>query len=304
MSNRRSESESVLYKPRFGFFSYIPGVNRIATPKKYKQKLQGPHILNVSINKTLLNSSMSYISIGDEYHEAKFELQPEKYKSKGIFQVHNKIFRPPGPFTEPYLPYPFVPTKQYKRRPILSEPYLPYPFVPTKQYKRRPILSDDHKKNIKVPKTKKFFSIFPYINPDTISQPKPKVNFLQKKKFISVIKPGDLFNSSASVYGPSSNLLESCEENSCSDEEIDKCKEILKVKEKCFKPVGRSTSEIFGRYEYKSEIDFPAKRRQPALPKLHKRNFKTSTLEFTKSTPSIDKISMNLFRDYKLLEIV
>lgn len=280
MSNRRSKSESVLYKPRFGFFSYIPGVNRIATPKKFKQKPQGPHILNSSISKTLLNSSMSYISIGDEYHEAKFELQPDKYRSRGIFEVHNKIFRPPGPFTEPYLPYPFIPTKQYKRRPVLS---------------------DDHKKNIKVPKPEKFFSIFPYINPDTTSQPKDQARFLQKKKFISVVKPGEFFNSSASVYGPSSKLFENCEESSCSDEEIDKCKEIFKEKEKYFKPVGRSTSEIFGRYEYKSEIDFPAKRRQPALPKIHKSKFKTSTLEFSKSTPSIEKIPLNLVRDYKLL---
>ncbi|OMJ93293.1 hypothetical protein SteCoe_3756 [Stentor coeruleus] len=280
MSEDPSTQPSELLKPRFGFFSYIPGVHRIVTPKKTKQNFPTIHITKSSINKPFLDTSQSYISIGDKFHESKFELRPNKYSSEKMLSVHNKIFKPPGPYCDPYLPYPFIPTKQYKSKTVQS---------------------DEHYKNIKVPKTEKLFSIFPYINPENQPKTIPRPKFFQKKKFVSVVKRNNCFNNSAVVYGSTNILQESSDE--CEDKVVDEVVdevEVLKDLEKNFKPMGRSTSEIFAQYQYKSEIDFPAKKRLPAVTKIHKKMFKRTNVDASKASPSIVKMQVNLMKEYKL----
>lgn len=277
MSEDSSTPPCELLKPRFGFFSYIPGVHRIATPKKTKQSFPKIHITKTSISKPFLDTSQSFISIGDKFQESKFELRPNKYSSEKMLSVHNKIFKPPGPYCDPYSPYPFIPTKQYKSKTVKS---------------------DEHYKNIKVPKTEKLFSIFPYINPENQPKTIPRPKFFQKKKFVSVVKKNDCFNNSAMVYG-SINILQESSDESSEDKGGDKV-EILKDLEKNFKPMGRSTSEIFAQYQYKSEIDFPAKKRLPIMTKIHKKMFKRTNMDASKPSPSIVKMQANLMKEYKL----
>lgn len=282
----KKRSHPKVHKLKFGLFSYVGSVGRVPTQRIKKQEIAQVKEIRKRFEKSDLFSNSGYINVGCEYFDLKNDVAEKAEKIQKIFEVHNEIFRPSGPVQVAYSSYPHLPADKFK-------PYKPY----NEKF---------NKKNFLTTCPKKVFSTLKYFE-KSVHNFKSNIKIDKKKvhnkscSFISTTYPSSYFNPDTSVYGlPAEEISQSFFKSEKSDEKINTQESLEEVKNKIFKPIGKSNSEIFSTFEYLPEIEFPAKKRKPLLPKLHKIPFKSVTTQFTVPCPEVITNPINLKREFHL----
>ena len=224
-------------------------------------------------------------------------------RNSSVTDIPSYIYQDPKyPFTrtENSNFKPLKPKKVFKPPGALSQSFS-FPYMPS-IYKDQPPKKPS-KRNILVPAKNGIFSQPEYISPSPVPNPLTlikKIKKSTKKPFLAMTNPKPFFG-----FYPH-NI-----ENQKNDEKIEE----LKTEEKelnetqkeqsqdtllVFKAGTRSTSQLFARYKYEPEINFPAKKKNRLLPNIHERPFKPASEMQTGASPSIMNSSWILKKEYKL----
>jgi len=269
------ETRSEFFRPKLGFFSYLTS-NSPPEPKIFKKKASSsykPLKFNLSVTN---NSSVSYLP-NSIYQDPKYPFTRTEVSNT---QLPNpkKVFKPPGPLSQSFS-FPYMPTI-YKEQP------------PKKPSKR----------NILVPARNGIFSQHEYISPSPIPKPVDlvKVKKVSKKKpFLAMTNPKPVFSFYPHNIENQKNE-EKSEESKIEESEINKTqKEEPQETLLVFRAGTRSTSQLFARYKYEPDINFPAKKKNRQLPNIHDRPFIPVSEMQTGASPSIMNSSWILKKENK-----
>ena len=297
-------------KPKFGLFSYISSLPPSQGVEDEKNIKKTKKLKKIKKNKKLnathsdLFSNTSFITVGCKYNKKPFDLTLKETNPRLNLEIHHKVFKPPGPVDSLFAPCPYISSPKNTEKNI--------------KHKTEP-------KNFLLPKRNNFFSTYdsnylPDVSEVNTKFTKSDINKIKKKGkkekgFLTAVHSIECFNPDSSVYGNSvvaggrSNSKDiSQKDNESSQSQSNKEKSsfyesndslLLKLKEKKFKPLGRSRSEMFSFYEYKGETEFPAKKRK-LLPPLCQKPFKPPTSLFTVASPPVITNPVYLKREYHL----
>ena len=284
----KSKSASCILKPKFGLFSYIGGNGRKPT-ERIKRKTKSPKLRRIKtiFRKPEVFSKTGFIAVNCEHQETDKATELRPRNTSPIFEIHNKIFKPPGSVKEKLISYPYLPDGKYRQR--------------------RSSIIGKKPKNFLLTHPKEIFSTFDYPParssplPDIVGRSKSKANKDQGSvSFMTAVHSSTYFNPDSSIYGyPETEKNPSdCYLSSTKHESVDQS--FLKLRENRFKPIAKSQSSVFSNYEYMCESQFPPKRKKIVLACIHKKEFKPPTSVFTVVSPEIIVNPINLKREFHL----